>query len=320
MKKSAYLQKAERDLAKTVKLFNQSVTRAIAAGKVSAETAPAKESVRAIKAAAREMTDAEKRAFYREQIRTLKKIRLKTAFQVVTSKAGAQTTKFELRRAQAAVRKENALRKARAEARAERAVKVDGKIVEGAKHVAEDAALKPINFDFGKKSAKDWEAFKSAYRKAERRHGAEYLQNLKKAARDHLNTKFANLICKELDRLGAKKLEEAYKDGEKFADIDYYYNPNSRTNEFGDNLLADIYAYDIESYFPRWFALIKKYTARQAGGPERRDDFQADARRFGAAGLKKALGHVEAWALLYYHEKRTREKLFETWTGISKYI
>ena len=131
MKKSAYLQKAERDLAKTVKAFNQSVSRAIAAGKVSADIAPAKESVRAIKAAAREMTDAEKRAFYREQIRTLKKIRLKTAFEIVTSPAGAQTTKFELRRAKAAIRKENIIREKRAKAKAERPVLVGGKEISG---------------------------------------------------------------------------------------------------------------------------------------------------------------------------------------------
>ena len=320
MKKSAYLQKAERDLAKAVKLFNQSVTRAIAAGKVPAEIAPAKESVRAIKAAAREMTDTEKRAYYREQIRTLKKIRLKTAFEIVTSPSGASATKFEIRRAKAAIRKENKLRQARAEAKAKRPVKVGGQEIKGAQRVAEDAALKPINFDFRKKSSKDWESFKQAYRKAERPHGIEYMQNIKKAAHEHLNSKFAALISKEIDRLGPKKLEDAYKRGEEFADIDFYYDPDSRTNEFGNKILSNLYAYDVEDYFPRWFAVIKKYTAKQAGSAERRDDFQRDARRLGAAGLKTALDHVEPWALLYYHDRRTKAKLFETWDGIKKYI
>ena len=320
MKKSAYLQKAERDLAKTVKAFNQSVSRAIAAGKVPADIAPAKESVRAIKAAAREMTDAEKRAFYREQIRTLKKIRLKTAFEIVTSPAGAQTTKFELRRAKAAIRKENALREERAKARAERPVKVGGKEISGAKRVAEDAALKPVKFDFKKKSAKDWEAFKQAYRKAEKPHGVEYMKNLKDAVRNHCSTKWAAVICRELDRLGPKKVEEAYKKGEEFADIDFFYGPDCRTDEFGNKVLSLIYAYEIENYFPRWYAALKRYTAKQAGSAERRDDFLQDARRFGAANLKSALYHGEQWALLYYHDKPTKDKLFETWTGIRKYI
>lgn len=320
MKKSAYLQKAERDLAKTVKLFNQSVSRAIAAGKVSAEVAPAKESVRAIKAAAREMTDAEKRAFYREQIRTLKKIRLKTAFDIVTSPAGAQATKFEVRRAKAAVRKENEMRQKRAESRAERPVKVQGKEVKGAKRVAEDAQLRPLAFDFKKKSAKDWEAFKEAYRRAERPRGVEYMKNLKDAVRNHCTAKNAALICKELDRLGPKKLEEAYKAGEDFADIDFYYGPDARTDEFAQNVLRNIYAYDIDAYWPRWYAAVKGYSAKQAGGRERLDDFLRQIRRFGKYGLKKALYHGEAWSMLSFHDRRTKAKLFETWDGITKYL
>ena len=320
MKKSACLQKAERDLAKTVKLFNQSVTRAIAAGKVTAETAPAKESVRAIKAAAREMTDAEKRAFYREQIRTLKKIRLKTAFEIVQSPAGAQTTKFELRRAKAAIRKENKLRAERAQARAERPVKVNGHTIQGAQRVAEDAALKPVKFDFKKKSAKDWEAFKQAYRKAEKPHGTEYLKNLKDAVKNHCSSKWAAVLCRELDRLGPKKIEEAYRKGEEFADIDFYYGPDGRTDEFGNKVLAMIYAYEVESYFIRWFSALRKYTAKQAKGKERLEDFLQDARRFGAANLKQALYHGEQWALLYYHDRTSSEKLYETWNGIRKYI
>ena len=85
-------------------------------------------------------------------------------------------------------------------------------------------------------------------------------------------------------------------------------------------MLANLYAYDIENYFNRWFAALRKYTAKQANGAERLEDFLRDARRFGAEHLKEALDHVEPWSILYYHEKTSREKLYETWTGIRKYI
>ena len=81
-----------------------------------------------------------------------------------------------------------------------------------------------------------------------------------------------------------------------------------------------IYSYDIENYFSRWYAALKKYTPRQAGGSERLDDFFRDARRFGVSHLKEALDHVEPWALLPYHSKTSKAKLFEKWAGIQKYI
>lgn len=320
-KKSAALQKAERDLAKTVKAFNQSVSRAIAAGKVSADVAPAKESVRAIKQAAKEMSDAERRAYYREQIRILKKIRLKTAFDVVQSPAGAAATKFEIRRAKSATRKQNISMQKRLEALESKPVMVEGKAIKGTQRVFDRASLQPIKFDFQGKSSKDWEQFKRAYRRYEKPQGRIYLENLKEAARANLNSKYAARIVRELDRLGASKVLRAYEEGYRFADIEKYYSPtDSKTDEFGLKMLASCYLYDIDNYWFRWYAEMKAYPAKMANGQERKEDFMRDVQRFGKTGLARALDFLEQWALVDYHERKTRAKLFETWDGITKYI
>lgn len=321
-KKSRYLQAAERDLAKAVRSFNQIVSRAIKSGRVPEAAAPVPESVRKIKQAAREMTDSEKRAYYREQIRILKKIKLKTAFDVVESENGAKTTKFEKRRAEKAVREENKRRAERLAALRERPVQVGGKTVKGAQKIADESNLQPIKFDFRKKTKQDWEDFKRAYKRYEKPKGALYLRQLKKAADDNLLPKYARLIKEELDKIGASGLDKAYKQGYEFADLDQYYEPGGHSAEHGEQLLRSARKYRTEhgSYFEEWLATLRtKYTEKHAA-KERREDFLRDARRFGREGLARAFEHGEKWAHLEFHKTPTRAKLYETLDGIKNYF
>ena len=320
MKKSKLLQNAERDLARAVKNYNAILQRAIKSGRVPEAVAPVPESVRKIKAAAREMSAAEQRAYYREQIRILKKIKLKTAFDVVESPSGAKTTKYELRRTKAAIRKENISRAKRAEAEQARPVVSGGRVIKGAKRVAEKANLKPIKFDFSQKSKKDWDEFRKAARKMERPKGGDYLQSLKKAVKNNVSAKYARLINQELDRIGASGVQRAYENGEEWADIDFYYFPSGSDDDTYFNILCTIRSYDISDYFQRWKAKVQAAYKIRSVPPERYEDFMNAVRRFAAHGLKNALLHYEKWAALEFHDKPTAAKFYETWGGINNYI
>ena len=322
MKKSKTLQNAERDLSRAVKNFNAVLQRAIKSGRVPESVAPERESVRKIKQAAQGMADAEKRAFYREQIRTLKKIKLKTAFDVVESPSSAKATKFEVRRAKSAVRTENARRAERAESLKKAPVTSGGKEVKGAQRVADRANLKPIRFEFGKKTSSDWKKFRQAYRKAEKPFGAEYIRSLKKAVENHCPAKWAKIIKSELDKIGAAGIERAYNDGQDFADVDWWYSPDrDHTEDLAIDGLCKIRIFRITDYYAEWRAKLDAvYTARITDGAERKADFMNDVRRFGARGLALALEHRRKWALLEFHDRGTREKFYETWGGIEDYI
>ena len=199
---------AAQELVSAVRNFNSRIRNAVKSGRLPTEFAPDRASAREILASVKDLPSAEQYYEIKRRTRQLEKARGK-AIEPKETKAGAQTTQWEIDVFKQNQRRVNQQRKKAAERTGEM---IGGQRVDGQKAAwSKQAALKPFSYRPSKE--KDFRKLSKFMQKMAQPSAQKYFDNFKKAMRNRYAGAELTKIMKALEKAGAAGLDRAYHRG-----------------------------------------------------------------------------------------------------------
>lgn len=210
-------QAAAQELVSAVKNFNSRIRNAVKSGRLPAEFAPDRASARDILASVKDLPSAEQYYEIKRRTRQLEKARGKL-IEPKETKAGAQTTQWEIDVFKQNQRRVNEQRRKAAQRTGEM---IAGQRVDGQKAAwSKAAAMKP--FSYKPSREKEFRKLSRFMQKMAQPSAQKYYDNFKKAMRNRYSGADLTKIMKALEKAGAAGLDRAYHSGQAEADLNTY--------------------------------------------------------------------------------------------------
>lgn len=221
----------EKALARAVKSFNQRVDRALKAGRLTPDTAPARRSMKEIRADLQGMTPQMRGKAMKALTAELKRISDKDALQLVKTEGGVTMTKYEVAQAErlTAKAKRNIERSQRRKRKREReAATIAGQRAQPVPEWSD--GIQPAKPTMSKESESARQKLRQLELLAIGGEWAKYRANLIKNLENHYTGADLKKALNFLSSLSDADLRTLFESGDEFASQDYHYEAKPAVN------------------------------------------------------------------------------------------